>query len=430
MNILKDFSIYTLFSIIEKGLPFILITIYTYFLSENDLGIIANIDILLIFFFTFSLLNVDDAVVIEYFRESTYLFNKYFSNAIFITLISLVLAILTIFFIKWHYGITDFLKINIYWLLGLPFIAFGRSIMRLQLCILQIKKKAFQYGLISTLYITFIFLIVIYLIVVKRGDFTGILWAYLIGAAIITSVCLMNFWRNSMLFNGFNKKIIQDILVFALPLLPLRLMHIVINSSDRFFITYFIGLEESGIYHIGYTIGSIIFILNTVFEKSWTPYLYEKLSSLNVSSNLFISKVSLVFIIVMLITFCILCLLAKVYFNYIVDTKFVDGQIYVFWVALSYLIFTIYQIYAQIIFYHKKTNILLGVSLISIILNLFLNYYMIGFYGSIGAAYATVITFANLSLMTAICAKPYFNFYWLSSLRYLLIDIKEKLVKK
>jgi len=65
----------------------------------------------------------------------------------------------------------------------------------------------------------------------------------------------------------------------------------------------------------------------------------------------------------------------------------------VFWVALAYSFFGCYSLRVGFVLYFKRNIYLTYLAFIKITLNLVLNYFLIKYYGVIGAAYATAISF-------------------------------------
>ena len=88
------------------------------------------------------------------------------------------------------------------------------------------------------------------------------------------------------------------------------------------------------------------------------------------------------------------------FFKYFMDVRYLQGSTYVFWVSLGYLFWGVYMLFSSYIYYYKKTKYLIWLAMVNIITNIAFNFYFIGIYGGIGAAYATALSFfINLVLM-------------------------------
>ena len=64
-------------------------------------------------------------------------------------------------------------------------------------------------------------------------------------------------------------KVIKAMLVFAIPLIPNQLNWWVINSSDRFIVTAFLGLSATGVFAIAHKFPSILQLVLSLFTTSW-----------------------------------------------------------------------------------------------------------------------------------------------------------------
>ena len=103
-------------------------------------------------------------------------------------------------------------------------------------------------------------------------------------------------------------------------------------------------------------------------------------------------KVVWVFIGVIVFAFFCVWIGIPLIFRWFVDAKFSEGSKDVVWISLGYFFQGMYLLFANIIFYLKRTKILFYLSFINIIINLSLNYFLIPMLGHIGAAYAICIS--------------------------------------
>ncbi|MCZ2491594.1 lipopolysaccharide biosynthesis protein [Dellaglioa carnosa] len=69
--------------------------------------------------------------------------------------------------------------------------------------------------------------------------------------------------------NKFNKKLMTDMLIYSLPLIPNQLMWWVMNVSDRYIVIYYLGYSVNGIYAVATKIPAVLNILSSVFLQSW-----------------------------------------------------------------------------------------------------------------------------------------------------------------
>jgi O-antigen/teichoic acid export membrane protein len=97
------------------------------------------------------------------------------------------------------------------------------------------------------------------------GNFIGTLCVY---------VALLGY-RREQLGIDFDRPLLREMQKFGLPLVPAALALIVINWSDRFFLSHFVGLEEVGVYEMGMRVASAMVLLLTAFRTAWPAFAYS-----------------------------------------------------------------------------------------------------------------------------------------------------------
>jgi O-antigen/teichoic acid export membrane protein len=126
-----------------------------------------------------------------------------------------------------------------------------------------------------------------------------------------------------------------------------------------------------------------------------------------------IVKVTYIVILGLFLSLILLTLLSPLLFEYLIDKSYSGGVIYVFWTGLSYLLWGVYILFAGFIFYTKKTKQLGYLAVINVILNIVLNYFLILYFGAIGAVYATCLSFLVVAIFVVWRANSLFKLPWL-----------------
>ena len=152
----------------------------------------------------------------------------------------------------------------------------------------------------------------------------------------------------------------------------------------------------------------------TALSNIASPFIMERLREPNADKERQIRRFTYVCIGGLLLILIIMNVLSPVFFRYFMDSRYLEGTTYVFWVSLGYLFWGIYMFFSSYIYYYKKTNYLIWLAIVNIISNLAFNYYFIIKYGGIGAAYATALSFLiNLVLLMVKIFQmlPWFRFH-------------------
>lgn len=283
---------------------------------------------------------------------------------------------------------------------------------------LQISNKPIQFGIISVISLCLSLSISLSLIILCDYDYSGRLWANMISSFTIFLYSLFYFFKKKFFSKLPKLTYVKNIILFGLPLVPNALSHLVMNSSDRLFIGNMISMEEAGIYQIGYTLGSIILLVNLLFFRAWSPILYKHLANNSKEDKLKIVRINVLFLLlIVILIFSLSFIISPLVFSYFIDASFRSGRQYVFWVSASYFFWSIFQVFGHVLFFHKKTAIFFYLGVMNIALNLILNYYLILIYSTIGATYATLINLLILGVVTAIYSHSKHPLPWLAGVK-------------
>ncbi len=413
MKVLRKFSIYAVFSIIEKSIPYLTLTILSLYLSKDDIGVLANIEIFLQLAFLLSLVNIDRSITLEYFKphQNNTSFGQYHGSGLTLTIFFNIFVAITCILFKQY--LSELIGISPNYMLLMALIPLGRCFYFLAQNMSLIKKKALQYGIVSIIFALSNSCCILYYIILEKNNIVGVVKGYFLGSIItlIVSLVLLNKFR--LLRMSLDSKLFREIMIIALPLVPLRLMHIVLNGSDRLFISHYVSLEELGIYYIAYMIGSIVYLFNTLFAKTWTPYLFEFLNQNSEESHKNISRFSVLYIGFMFIIVLLVNIFGFLYFKYILPEEYQQGSRYIPIISSAYLVFSFYQLYSLILLYNKKVKIFTSIAALSISVNLIMNILLIPTIGVVGAAYSTLLSFIALSSICYLYARKYYKYQWI-----------------
>lgn len=411
MKLLKSFSLYTIASFIERGIAFFLLPVYTFYLTTTDFGILALLTSISSFILPFVTLGIPGAISVAYFKGERENYPSYFTSAMVAPFITTVL--LTFF----QPILNSYFELPVIWILVLPFSCFLSFFTSLLLIDYQIKDQPLKYITFSLSNSIFNIVLSILLVTVFRYGYDGRLFAQLMSAFIFSLIAFFILLKKKLIVKNITKANIKDSLMFGLPLVPHIVGSIVINMSDRMFIDHFYGKEVLGIYNIGYVLGSTISILCAAFANAIIPFSYDLFVQDTYEAKAKVVRVYWIFIGVMLVILFFIWLLTPFIFEWFIDAKFADGAKYVIWIALGYFFQGMYLLFANIIFYLKKTKILFYMSFINIMINLGLNYFLVPNIGPLGAAYTLCISYLIFFLTVAVYCQKEFPLPWMSIIK-------------
>ncbi len=193
-----------------------------------------------------------------------------------------------------------------------------------------------------------------------------------------------------------NLSLWRQTLTFALPLIPHYLAQHVMASSDTIMISEMVSDADAGIYSVVSTIGKIATIVWSAINVSLIAITFEALNDkkyqrLTNLVSLLVLGYGVVCISITLIAPEVLAILAP--------SSYAAGVYVVPPIASVSFITSLYNVYANIEFYHKRSFSIAMATIVSTVVNLVLNYILIPKFSYMGAAYATLISYGVLILM-------------------------------
>ncbi len=229
------------------------------------------------------------------------------------------------------------------------------------------------------------------------GGFKWGIYGYIL--AIFTSDMLSVFflfitaklWRYVDFKHSLKKTTVSPMLKYCIPLIPTIILWWIINVSDQYMVTYFIGVAESGLYTAAYKIPNLISIFGTIFTDAWQISIVDEYESDDKSD--FFSKVftmysgALMVIAALIITFC--QPITQIYLG----AEYYESWHYIPILQIATLFSCIVNFFASVYMAEKKSTMSMITALTGAAVNVVLNLILIPIYGSYGAAFATAASF-------------------------------------
>lgn len=247
--------------------------------------------------------------------------------------------------------------------------------------------------------------LIIYLVVYMRLGIIGIYIARLLTMVLSSGIGL---WLTRDSYSRtFSFRRLKELLYFGMPLVPLSLAHYIMTYSDRYFLRYFFGLNEVGLYGIGYKLASVISLLLFGFQKAWGPYVLSTYKGKE--ARRVFSKIYDYASIAICVAFLLLSLFAKEILLIFTTADYVEAYKVVPFVVASIATYTFGGYFAFGIGIAKKNIHRAWGGAVAALINLGLNYMLIPPLGMIGAAIATVISFLVLGVVMMHISQRYYR---------------------
>jgi O-antigen/teichoic acid export membrane protein len=374
--------IYTLGTLLTKGLRLLLLPVYLIYLSQEEIGILA-ISEAVIALITMSL-SMGLPAAIQRFKfiqiDETSYFSQILTFKIGIGIVSFFILSVLAFWIKFQVD-TAIIILSI-------FIGFLQS----NLSILENKFIADEQPLKHRTYTFLRFLAIalgiIFVVLVLKGSVLEMLYIQA-GILFIYNVHLFKIIPLSKKFSSFH---IKESIIFGLQALPFGISLWGLNLSDRLILQSYVTLDVLSVYSVGYQLASGLSIVSMGIRDAWRPRLFKTYHNENEhfsNSLMFLKYTWLIFGFCQLIFFgtYLLFFELKWFIQYSESSRITN----IVTIGLYYQALTIALI--SILLYFKRAKVVSFVAVLAFCLNITLNIYFIPIYGIEAAALITITTY-------------------------------------
>lgn len=208
-------------------------------------------------------------------------------------------------------------------------------------------------------------------------------------------------------FVFFHKEYWRRTLKFNVPLITYYLSMVILNSSDRIIIKQLIGETEAGIYSVAYTASMFTLLFSTSLNGVLQPWLYKRMKANYTDGVQYVINFSLLLIGVINL---VVIIFAPEIVMILAPKQYHEAMLVIPPLAASVTVMFFYQHFVNIEFYFEESKLTSIASIGAAILNIILNYYFIPLYGYMAAGYTTLISYllfgiVHYCFMKYVCKK-------------------------
>lgn len=412
-GLFKNISLFTFFNLLNSGIPFLLLPFLTVYLSPEDYGLVDIFYNIYLVALPVIGLSVVQSISRYYFEDVN--IGRFISTVMVIlcvvgTIISIISSLLSSVFsdLLIDYSIPGYFIpiVLIYTLFS--------QISEVLLLLWRVSYKTVQFGAFRVSKTILDLGLSLVLIIGFGMDWKGRVIPQLLIAVLFGLITLFILYRKGLLLkNGYNIEYRKEALSFSTPLIFHSLGSSLLGFSDRFFILFMLGLNDVGIYSVGYQVGMILSLLQNSFNQAWVPFFFKTLKNDNPKDKIKIVKITYGYFVIIIIVALMLYLITPFIYRVFIGKEFESGISVVFWILLGYAVLGMYKMMVNYLFYLKKTKTIAFCTMFVVLINLGLNYILIYNNGIIGAAQATLISFIVLFVVIFIISKKNYKMPWL-----------------
>ncbi|MDR4499281.1 MAG: oligosaccharide flippase family protein [Candidatus Scalindua sp.] len=403
-DILKHAIIYGLTGLLGRALGFLMIPIYTRYLTPADYGVIEILDVFVSIIGVLVCMGISMSVFKFYYSyDSKKEKNEVISTAIIFTFLITGVFVFTgvinrellsnLLFQTNAY--TKYIKIVLFTFL------FDNTF-NILLAFIRAQQKSLLYTTISIARLLIGLGLNIYFVVFRGMGVLGILYSGLI-MSCSGSILLMVYVIKEVGIK-FSIKNSKEMMRYGLPLVPSSIGMFVIHFGDRFFLQRFSDLSQVGLYSIAYKFGFMINLLIVLpFSLVWDAKMFE-IEKQDDAKQVY-KRVFTYFMFLLIFSFTAITILIKDAMSIVVDEKFFDAYKIVPFIACAYVFNGSCYMLRIGLYLRKKTEYIGIVTAITTCVTIVIYYILIPSMGAMGAAISTLLSFLFWNVLTYVVSQ-------------------------
>jgi O-antigen/teichoic acid export membrane protein len=420
--LLSHSSIYGLGTVISRLVAFLLLPLYTRYLTPQDYGMIEIIDI------TSGLIGIVVSVGIatgmsRFYYES----DDIVKRNLVVSTTYIIYSILAIIFVPVLYYSSSPLAllflgdVNFEYFFLISFSSFLIGVyLDIGILYLRLLKKPVVFISITISRLFFLIFFNILFIVKYELGILGILYSSLLVRSVYALVLTFAIlWKTHI---KFSFTLAVNMIKYNTPIIPSNLASTFIKQSDKYFVLHFLTLADTGIYALSLRLGNAVHNLLTVpFNMAYIPRRFELMN--NKDSKKTYAKIFTYYMFFMIFIGLVISTLIPEILGIMVTPKFSAAAPYVPLVVLSMIIFGTHRHFEFGILYSKQTKYLAYINISTAVINLILNYFLIRQFSLWGGIFSATFV---LSLQAFLLLKISNRFYkieyeFIRILKYLIL---------
>jgi len=411
-SLIAQSATYGLGDLLTKAVAFLLIPVYTRFLSPSDygiLGVASSITAVLVIVYPLGL----NAAAMRFYYDSS---DEKARRELLGTLAVAVLVIglvLTLLLAATPVGPALFgllvkdIPFRPYVTTLLWTVLFANAAV-IPLVIFRVQERPRRYVAYTAGGFLLSTAAILYFVVGRRAGALGNLHGAMIAAGVMAVFYLIATFRHANF--TFRWRWFTSGLVYALPVVPHLLAHWALTLSDRSILNQLVPLDQVGIYTLGYQMSIALALVSQALNTAWMPFFYRLAGEDDAPPRL--SRFFTYYLGIMVFTALGLALLGGDVIRLVASPPYHEAARLVPIITLGYLAQSFYYPTAFALFYTRKTQYLPFLTGSAAAVNIALNVALIPAGGIDAAAWNKVAAYAVLAVATFIAGQRIYPVPW------------------
>lgn len=241
-----------------------------------------------------------------------------------------------------------------------------------------------------------------------------------IGGLLVAGLLMSFIWINGIrqyFKAAFDKKYVNYIFKFSVPLIPYALSGIIIEQFSKISLAKEVNLSQAGFYSLALTISGIVSIITAVTHQAWAPYYFQYMNAKDFERH--DSDIVRIFNI---------SLLSGIFVSFfgleigitLANKDFISSLYLIPYFVYGYIFHQLAYVYMRNFSFVYKTYYSSIVVIASGLLNVLLNLFLIPKFGQLGAAYAFSFSYLLMCIISLLINRYFISCHYTAIRKFLL----------
>jgi len=403
----KDTLYYGMSSVLSRLVGFLLVPLYTRYLSPSDYGVMTLLSFYTLFFSPISHLGLQGAMfryvgMAKSENEEGIIISSAFKailiNSLILTTVSILLIKpLEIFLLKsYDYSLLLYLTI---------ITSFFSGLAQVLISFLRVKRQVKRIFYINLFKIFFGVFLTIYLIVYQGLGISGAIYGLFFTS--IVSLILLLLMIKLPLKHRLDLLYLKKMLKYGLPNLPKYIQAIIMGLFGQYYISKYLSITELGLYSVAWKFCIPLVVVSSMVINSWNAYKFDLLKK-KTSRKVF-SQFSNLFILLFCFVFLIVSLWGGDLLIIFTDQKYHSASVYVPYLCLIPLFTALYQAVSTYISFGENQTLNPYIGTTGLVVTVVASILLIPKLSIIGVAYATSLGWFAMNIFGYLYGQSIFK---------------------
>lgn len=392
----QNVFVYMFSDLLAKGIPFLLIPIYTLYLTPTQFGNIAVFNIIVEIMIIFVIMGGNSYYRVQYFKttDKETLLGSIVSNFVVTIPVALLLSSLFIFFEL------DPTKHSSFWLYTALIIAVSQSVVLLALALFQCQGSALFIGIINLSSAAIAGIATVVLLQFGYKEEARYI-AYLVASLIAMLLSFYIYKKSQRRWPKLTQVHCKPALSFGFGVLPHALSWWARTGMDRVIIAKFISVYQVGLYSIAAQLSLIVIVFSNAVNQAFTPKIMQMLSEEKYGQTV---KLCLKVIVIYFLICSGIALASPLIFKLFINGKFIEAQALLPLLCVVAFFQAVVTLLSNFLYFFKQVKLLSSITFFTSILHVVIAFSIVERYGVQGIIWSSILTYILSAIAISIVA--------------------------